>query len=57
MACGSCGKNVVQRVERISTTQVNTRRRVVSTQRLGSRKLIQQSIHTRPANDLEKHRV
>ncbi len=57
MPCSSCGKSQPVRVERIGTGQINLRQRIVSTQKLGSRKLLATTVTMSPAHDLDKYRA
>lgn len=57
MACNSCGKGQILKVERAGSGRSSTIK--TSTLRFGSRKPITKarSVATKPANDLDKHRA
>lgn len=55
MACNSCGRGQILRVERPATSRSSAAPKFAP-KTLGGRKTTERTVPTKPANDLDKHR-
>ncbi len=56
MACNSCGKGQILRVDRAGTRSYPAKV-ATAPRKLGSRKIVAKTVAIKPANDLDKHRA